>query len=113
MRSSDFSFKTREPERATAYLNWWWFDFRQDRGVDPRAWHVSSKVDDAQIGGLFYFSIETVHPASEEVVGSGLAPASERSCLAGTGSSCSLTQSATSWILVLTGSEAGANVSVA
>jgi catechol 2,3-dioxygenase-like lactoylglutathione lyase family enzyme len=72
-----FKFKTREPARATAYLNWWWVDFHQADAPDAPAWHVSSKVDNAKIGALFYFSVENVQKAYEEVIASGLRPSSE------------------------------------
>lgn len=72
-----FTFKTKDPERATAYLNWWWSDFHQADAADAPAWHVSPEVDNAEIGALFYFSVENVQAAYDEVIASGLRPASE------------------------------------
>jgi catechol 2,3-dioxygenase-like lactoylglutathione lyase family enzyme len=72
-----FQFKTRVAGRATAYLNWWWFDFHQTDATDAPAWHISPTVDNAQIGALFYISVENVQQAHEEVIAAGLEPASE------------------------------------
>jgi predicted enzyme related to lactoylglutathione lyase len=70
-------FKTRDPGRATAYLNWYRFDFHRADAADAPAWHVSPNVDNTQIGALFYFSVENVQTAYEEVIASGLQPSSE------------------------------------
>lgn len=78
-----FQFKTKDADRATAYVNWWWFDFRHTGAGDAPAWHVSSKVNNAQIGALFYFSVENVQKAYEEVVAGGLQPAGEPIVLRG------------------------------
>ncbi len=72
-----FQFKTRHPERATAYLNWWWLDFHQAEAADAPSWHGASNINNAQIGALFYFSVENVQKAYEEVIATGLQPASE------------------------------------
>jgi predicted enzyme related to lactoylglutathione lyase len=72
-----FQFKTKEPTRATAYINWWWVDFHQTDAADAPAWHVSPNVDNADIGALFYFSVENVQQAYDEVTSSGLQPSSE------------------------------------
>ena len=45
--------------------------------ADAPAWHVSSKLNNAQIGALLYFSVENVQQAYDEVVAGGLRPASE------------------------------------
>lgn len=72
-----FQFKTKEPARATAYLNWWWADFHEVGAADAPPWHVSPNVDNADIGALFYFSVENVQKAYDEVTSNGLKPASE------------------------------------
>lgn len=72
-----FQFKTKEAARATGYLNWWWCDFHEVGASDAPAWHVSPQVDNGAIGALFYFSVENVRAAYDEVVASGLKPASE------------------------------------
>jgi catechol 2,3-dioxygenase-like lactoylglutathione lyase family enzyme len=43
-----FQFKARDPGRATAYLNWWWFDFDEADAADAHAWHVSPNVNNAE-----------------------------------------------------------------
>jgi predicted enzyme related to lactoylglutathione lyase len=72
-----FQFKTRDAGRATASLNWWWLDFHQAGAADAPAWHVPPSVNNTEIGALFYFSVENVQQAYEEVIASGLQPASE------------------------------------
>ncbi len=72
-----FKFKTNEPERATAYINWWWFDFHQLDAEDAPAGHVPPAVDNAKSGALFYFSVDNVKQADQELLDSGLRPASE------------------------------------
>jgi predicted enzyme related to lactoylglutathione lyase len=72
-----FQFKTKNPTRATAYVNWWWCDFHQVGATDAPAWHVSPNVDNGDIGALFYFSVDNVQAAYDDVVASGLQPASE------------------------------------
>jgi catechol 2,3-dioxygenase-like lactoylglutathione lyase family enzyme len=72
-----FQFKTKEPGRATAYINWWWVDFHQIDAADAPAWHVSPNVDNAEIGALFYFSVESVPQAYDELTTDGLRPSSE------------------------------------
>ena len=72
-----FQFKTKEPARATAYVNWWWFDFHEVDPADAPAWHVSANVDNADGGALFYFSVESVQGAYDDVTASGLQPVSE------------------------------------
>jgi len=79
-----FQFKTKEQTRATAYLNWWWLDFHQaDAAGDAPAWHMPPDIDNAGSGSLFYFSVENINKAYEEVTASGLRPASEPVALRG------------------------------
>jgi predicted enzyme related to lactoylglutathione lyase len=78
-----FQFKTKEPTRATAYINWWWVDFHQLGADDAPAWHTSPNVDNTDIGALFYFSVENVQEAYEEAVADGLEPTSEPIALRG------------------------------
>ena len=72
-----FQFKTKEPARATAYVNWRWLDFHQVAAADAPAWHVSANVNNAAVGALFYFSVESVQKAYDDVTASGLQPVSE------------------------------------
>ena len=72
-----FQFKTKDPARATAYLNWWWLDFHQADIADAPAWHLSPNVNNADIGALFYFSVENVQKAYDEAIENGLQPSSE------------------------------------
>jgi predicted enzyme related to lactoylglutathione lyase len=72
-----FTFKTKEADRATAYVNWWWVDFHLVGAADAPSSHGAKKVANGGIGALFYFSVENVQKAYEEVVGAGLEPASE------------------------------------
>ncbi len=68
-----FTFKTKEPDRATVYINWWWFDFRQRDVAGAPAWHLPPSVDNASSGALLYFSVDNVKNAYEEATGNGLA----------------------------------------
>lgn len=43
-----FQFEAMDPGRATAYLNWWWFDFHEADAGDAPAWHVSPNVNNAE-----------------------------------------------------------------
>jgi predicted enzyme related to lactoylglutathione lyase len=72
-----FTFKTKEPDRATAYINWWWVDFHPIGAADAPASHAAKKVANANIGALFYFSVENVQKAYEEVLAAGFEPASQ------------------------------------
>jgi catechol 2,3-dioxygenase-like lactoylglutathione lyase family enzyme len=67
-----FQFKTKEPDRATAYINWWWVDFHQADSADTPASHRARGVNNARIGALSYFSVENVQRAYDEVVAAGL-----------------------------------------
>lgn len=79
-----FQFKTKEQTHATAYLNWWWFDFHQvDAADDAPAWHIPPDIDNASSGCLFYFSVENIDKAYEEVTASGQRPSSEPITLRG------------------------------
>jgi predicted enzyme related to lactoylglutathione lyase len=78
-----FTFKTKEPERATAYVNWWWVDFHRIGADDAPASHGAKKVANGNIGALFYFSVENVQQAYDEVVAAGFEPASEPVALRG------------------------------
>jgi catechol 2,3-dioxygenase-like lactoylglutathione lyase family enzyme len=71
-----FQFKLKEPTRATAYINWWWIDFHQIGAQDTPPWHVSSRPDNGSGGALFYFSVDHVPRAYEELTSKGLKPAS-------------------------------------
>lgn len=64
-----FAFKLKEPARATAYINWWWIDFHQVDAADA--------PDNRDIGALFYFSVDHVQRAYDELTSSGLRPSSE------------------------------------
>ncbi len=68
-----FTFKTKAPDRATAYLNWWWFDFHPVGAADRPASHDTESGASA----LFYFSVDNVKQAYADVVESGLEPATE------------------------------------
>jgi hypothetical protein len=49
----------------------------QTDAADAPAWHVSPNVDNAEIGALFYFSVESVPQAYDELTKNGLRPSSE------------------------------------
>jgi catechol 2,3-dioxygenase-like lactoylglutathione lyase family enzyme len=72
-----FEFKLKEPTRATAYINWWWIDFHQLGADDTPPWHVAPNPDNANIGALFYFSVDHVPRAYEELTSKGFEPACE------------------------------------
>jgi predicted enzyme related to lactoylglutathione lyase len=72
-----FEFKLKESTRATAYLNWWWIDFHLLNAQDAPPWHTSPQANNAQIGALFYFSVDNVPQAYDEVTSGGLQPSNE------------------------------------
>lgn len=72
-----FAFKLKESTRATAYLNWWWIDFHQIDATDAPPWHISQNANNEAIGALFYFSVENVQRAHDELTSNGLQPSSE------------------------------------
>ena len=72
-----FEFKLKEPTRATAYINWWWIDFHKINATDVPPWHVSPNADNAEIGALFYFSVDNVQRAYDELTSKGLRPSNE------------------------------------
>jgi predicted enzyme related to lactoylglutathione lyase len=72
-----FQFKLKESTRATGYINWWWIDFHLIDASDAPPWHVSPNVDNAEIGALFYFSVDNVQQAYDELTSKGLHPSSE------------------------------------
>lgn len=78
-----FEFKVKEPTRATAYINWWWIDFHQIDATDAPPWHVSSKANNEEIGALFYFSVDNVPRAYDELTSKGLQPSNEPADLRG------------------------------
>lgn len=79
-----FEFKVKEPTRATAYINWWWIDFHDIKADDAPSWHISPAADNADIGALFYFSVENVQEAYDELTSNGdLQPSSEPISLRG------------------------------
>lgn len=72
-----FQFKTREPARVTAYLNWFWIDFLardQERQLERKEEATSgNKGSDL----LLYLSVEDVDEAYNELLEKGLKPSSE------------------------------------
>lgn len=72
-----FEFKRKEPTRATAYINWWWIDFHDQGASDTPSWHTSPNTNNEQTGALFYFSVDNVGRAYDELTNKGLHPASE------------------------------------
>jgi catechol 2,3-dioxygenase-like lactoylglutathione lyase family enzyme len=72
-----FDFKLKEATRATAYINWWWIDFHLVDAEDIPAGHLSGSPDNARIGALFYFSVDNVRRAYDELSATGLTPSSE------------------------------------
>jgi catechol 2,3-dioxygenase-like lactoylglutathione lyase family enzyme len=72
-----FQFKLKEATRATAYLNWWWIDFHQLDTPDAPPWHTSRTAGNEEAGALFYFSVDNVQRAYEELIGKGFNPPSE------------------------------------
>jgi catechol 2,3-dioxygenase-like lactoylglutathione lyase family enzyme len=72
-----FQFKVKESTRATAYINWWWIDFHQINATDAPPWHISPNATNTEIGALFYFSVDNVQRAYDELTSNGLRPSSE------------------------------------
>jgi predicted enzyme related to lactoylglutathione lyase len=72
-----FEFKVNESTHATAYINWWWIDFHQIDAADAPSWHVSPDTHPGQTGALFYFSVDNVHRAYDELTSNGFKPPSE------------------------------------
>jgi catechol 2,3-dioxygenase-like lactoylglutathione lyase family enzyme len=72
-----FEFKLKESTRATAYINWWWIDFHLLDAEDAPSWHVPPDADNAKIGALFYFSVDHVPRAYEELTSKGFDPPGE------------------------------------
>jgi catechol 2,3-dioxygenase-like lactoylglutathione lyase family enzyme len=72
-----FQLKTREPDRVSAYLNWFWIDFlSRDQEERPEG------KEEAALGnkgsGLFlYLSVENVDEAYHELLEKGLKPVCE------------------------------------
>jgi catechol 2,3-dioxygenase-like lactoylglutathione lyase family enzyme len=79
-----FEFKRNEPTRATAYINWWWIDFHRIDATDAPTWHIAPTApDNRDIGALFYFSVDNVQRAYDELTAAGLRPPSEPADLRG------------------------------
>jgi catechol 2,3-dioxygenase-like lactoylglutathione lyase family enzyme len=72
-----FQFKGRDPGRATAYLNWWWFDFHEADAADALLGTSRRTSTTPSRGAPFYFSVENVQKAYEDAIASGLQPSSE------------------------------------
>jgi predicted lactoylglutathione lyase len=72
-----FEFKHKDSTRATAYINWWWIDFHQTNATDAPRSHVSTKANNEHIGALFYFSVENVQRAYDQLTSTGINPSSE------------------------------------
>jgi hypothetical protein len=72
-----FEFKLKDSTRATAYINWWWIDFHKVNAADAPRWHVSPNADNAEIGALFYFSVDNVPQAYDELIRKRLQPSNE------------------------------------
>lgn len=72
-----FQFKTREPARVTAYLNWFWIDFlARDQG-ERSASKEEAAPGDKGSDLLLYLSVEDVDEAYNELLEKGLKPSSE------------------------------------
>ena len=78
-----FEFKRKESTRATAYINWWWIDFHEINASDAPPGHVSPNTDNKNIGALFYFSVDNVQKAYDELTSRGIKPSSEPADLRG------------------------------
>lgn len=72
-----FEFKRKDSTRATAYINWWWIDFHKIDASDAPPGHISPHTNNKEIGALFYFSVDNVQRAYDELTSRGLDPSSE------------------------------------
>jgi predicted enzyme related to lactoylglutathione lyase len=69
-----FEFKRKESTRATAY---------EINASDVPPGHVSPNTDNKNIGALFYFSVDNVQKAYDELTSRGIKPSSEPADLRG------------------------------
>ena len=72
-----FKFRTREPDHATAYLNWFWIDLLSiDKETRPGP-RKSAKLATKGAGILIYISVEDVDRFHKTLVSRRLKPSTE------------------------------------
>ena len=74
-----FNFKTRTPEYATAYLNWFWMEFVAQDKAEKSVFQKEADIDSEHKGaGLFvHISVQNVDEFYEAMLAKGLKPSSE------------------------------------
>jgi catechol 2,3-dioxygenase-like lactoylglutathione lyase family enzyme len=72
-----FAFRKREPNHATAYLNWFWIDFLSiDKEARPE-FRKEAKPGNKGAGVFLYLSVENVDDFHKGLLSKGLKPSSE------------------------------------
>ncbi len=75
-----FNFKTRSPDYAAAYLNWFWMEFVVQDKAEKSLFQKEADLAEGNPrgAGLFvHISVENVDEFYEEMIIKGLTPASE------------------------------------
>jgi catechol 2,3-dioxygenase-like lactoylglutathione lyase family enzyme len=72
-----FQVKTREPDRVSAYLNWFWIDFRSPDQEEGQEWKEEATAGNNGSGLFLYLNVENVDEAYNELLEKGLNPVCE------------------------------------
>lgn len=72
-----FIFKSKDDNRATAYLNWFWLDFIAVKtAVEPK-FNKEANLPNKGAGQFLYISVDNVDEAYKDIISEGLEPSSE------------------------------------
>jgi predicted enzyme related to lactoylglutathione lyase len=72
-----FQFKTREQDRVSVYLNWFWIDFLPIGKSEGSGFRKESDLDDKSAGLFLYISVDNVDDSYKSLLSKGLKPAGE------------------------------------
>jgi catechol 2,3-dioxygenase-like lactoylglutathione lyase family enzyme len=72
-----FQVKTREADRVSASLNWFWIDLRSRDQEERPEWREEATRGNNGPGQLLYLSVDNVDEAYNELLAKGLKPESE------------------------------------
>ena len=72
-----FQLKTREADRVTAYLNWFWIDFLSRGKVERPAFQEPATSKNKGSSQFLYLRVDNVDEAYNELLEKGLKPESE------------------------------------
>jgi catechol 2,3-dioxygenase-like lactoylglutathione lyase family enzyme len=70
-----FTFRKREPRRATAYLNWFWIDLLSIKEETRTAFRKEAELKGA--GPLIYISVDDADAFYEDLLAKGLKPSTK------------------------------------